>query len=325
MTDEMTNEEKLNAVRKIWSRVKCSKGEFEGLSKSMQMTGTDLAILIYDEAKQTGKEIWEVARTMLDDYRKETEAEAKAMLDESGLSRMTKWRIGRLPKAEWQNAIEKARSRSRRGCKEVVLRLVNSKKANKLFSATEGGFAYAAVFSALCSAMADNHEAISFRTLFEILNPCRNWRKADKQEFVSSMKILIKGLNAMMAEDDDGREIFGIHTMEGEEQIVMLHLPQLWIDAQKHNHIVRIKSNMLAGNSHLDWLSKIYLAKRIRLADNDNNKMVPAVGFKALNWQVGHVVSWKKIDGHFRRLQEADILVSYCRSETALEWISKKC
>lgn len=89
----------------------------------------------------------------------------------------------------------------------------------------------------------------------------------------------------------------------------------------KIQRLASIPNKLLASkNCKIDWLEKIYIARRIVLSGNQNNKIVPIMKWEKADTELGKKIDRERAKGYMRFLKKAQLIEDYTATASKLEW-----
>lgn len=301
----MAEDERLTQFRKVWRETGIPGDDVRLVARSLDMTTEQYALQLHEQSTLLGRSLKDI---IVEDVTKQLneiqdkklleqeECEyLKGLLKDSKLSRVTKWRISKLPREQWEEAIQKA-SVTRGRPVNLEVSLINSKEANEVFLGENGlGFRAMVIFSILCRVRATGSETVTIRDLWSIVHRSRNWtRSKDYGKFVQDVRDAIDILNDHFSTPKPKGNDW-VYAIDGDSILTYCN-PQLWKDAVSIKHVVDL-SGMLGGSSHLDWLHKAYVARWVRISGNDGNSMRPTILLSRMNHDVG-ACSKRAVEGY---------------------------
>lgn len=251
-------------------------------------------------------------KSALDGYSQEIKTEAEL----KGLKRDAVRRILKLPIGEQQEALDKCSPRGIRHVENIRLRIINSKEANEVFT-SKLHFIHRLVLSALCCAIEEGHRSVSVSDLWKIMAQDSRWDNVgDKEEFRETVGRAVICLDSLLRELEDENE--WIVEMDGDD-IVLRRIPALW----DNFHKIAMPQAMLGGKSHLDWLSKVYVAFCV-IRSRKQAAMNEAVLWTTMERDIGRRPTVPKVRSYLSRLQDSGEICGYEIADDAFRWKFKE-
>ena len=265
------------------------------------------------------------------DVRQSIERETAARdewLRDSGLKRMQQWRIRQRPLDNWRTEHKARRV-------DVPVRIINVPAINRCLAGDEPEgdgvkldfigdrdfrFIDLIIYSALCSHWDKGLKSITIRRILEHLNPGAEWRHLNTDAFVKSVDESIGRLY------DIGVEINGEPGMllDAEvvgDSIVMQSRSKLWGYADEKSGIISIPVDWLkSGKCRIDWLDRIYVARRVRLANYQDSTMPSKISLSSMFRSVGHDISPDTIISYLVHLARLGAIVNANKEKGAVSW-----
>lgn len=249
-------------------------------------------------------------------------------LRSSGLKRMQQWRIRQRPLDNWRTEHKARRV-------EVPVRIINVPAINRCLAGDdpEGDgvkldftgdrdfkFIDLIIYSALCSHWDKGLKSITIRRLLEHLNPGAEWRHLNTDAFVKSVEESIGRLY------DIGVEINGEPGMLLDAEVVgdsvaIKSRSKLWEYAEGKSGIISIPGDWIkSGKCRIDWLDRIYVARRVRLANYQDSAMPSKISLESMFRAVEHDISPDMIMTYLVHLARLGAIANANKEKGAVSW-----
>ena len=297
-------DESHDAMDSVWELVKSTAEEFELAGRINGFDSDGYIEYIENQAqKDLGDGFEKDLAEYIDNEVRQTIDREIAVRDEwlrhSGLKRMQQWRIRQRPLDKWRSG-QKARR------VDVPVRIINVPAMNRCLAGDDpecGGvkldfigdrdfkFIDLIIYSTLCSFWDRGIKSVTMRRLLEQLNPAEQWRRRVHDAFVKSVEASIDRLYEIGIEIN-GEPGMLLDSQVAGDSIVMQSQSKLWEHAEGKAGMISIPVEWLkSGRCKIDWLDRIYVARRVRLANYQDSTMPPKISLDSMFRTVGHNVS----------------------------------
>ncbi|MBP5673269.1 MAG: hypothetical protein J6X49_12840 [Victivallales bacterium] len=111
------------------------------------------------------------------------------------------------------------------------------------------------------------------------------------------------------------------YTDNADVVFVIEKVPVFFQLCKKEHRLISIPNEILESkNCKIDWLEKIYIARRIVLSANQKNRMIPSMKWKTAETELGKGIDHERAKGYMRFLKEAQLIEGYSATASKLEW-----
>ena len=323
--------EKLDAMRKAFVKAGVSVRDFEIAARIHGLSNNDYGIWIFDLAKMehlTDDDLPELIRSEVKNTLEKEAMEREIYLAKSGLHERQKRVIKARPLDAWRGV-------SRGKKKDIAFRLINHDVINKYFSRNEddveangvrmtvGGddlrFFDIIIYSALMTLFDKQEGFIAYRGLLEFLDPACQWRRGDHCDWIEAVKESIDRLTMTgISIGDDASSM--IDAVAGDDGIAIKG-SAFWRKANEQSRVFPVPSAyMKSGKCRIDWLSRMYVARKVLLSSDCRNKMKAELDIIAMGKAVGHIVSANVIAGYLNYLAKSGVLSDVRVTGSTISW-----
>ena len=205
-------------------------------------------------------------------------------------------------------------------------------------------FAHLAIYSGIYSFINYGYSQIELRDLYLILHPTAQWRHLEDGDRIYFRSLVMDALAAV----SQWKFWVGNDTFTGAEFILDADLQNDTIIIHENRHGILDANNDISTRPVLfdlskpqegrksrflafpegifatrklkiNWLEKIYVARRVSLANHKANKMSATILFETLKSKVG-TADRAKVKSYFAYLQSTGIIDSYTASASKITW-----
>lgn len=323
--------EKLDAMRKAFVKAGVSVRDFEIAARIKGFSNNEYGVWIYDLAKMEHLDDDDLPELIASEVRGTLEKEAmerEIYLAKSGLHERQKRVIKSRPLDAWRGV-------SRKRKQAITFRLINHDVINKYFSGksddveangvrmTVGGddlrFFDIIIYSALMTLFDKQEGFVTYRGLLEFLDPACQWRRGDHRDWIEAVKQSINRLSMIgISIGDDASSM--IDAVAGDDGIAIKG-SAFWRKANEQNRVFPVPSDyMKSGKCRIDWMSRMYVARKVLLSSDCRNKMKAELDIIAMGKAVGHIVSENIIAGYLKYLAKSGVLSDVKVTGSVISW-----
>ena len=331
--------EKLEKMRIAFSKANVSANDFSMAAKINGMSNADYAESIFDIAEVNCIGDDDLPELIENEVRQAIEKEAgerDAWLAKSGLSKRQRIRIRKMPLSAWRDGHYDKRKVKNTPFRLINHRLVNLYLSTKAETVEDEGirmsvfsgltFGDWVIYSALCSAFTKRQGVLSFSDIYNIVSPGARWSNIDGEAFRKSVIDSIDRLHqvGIEVEDEEGGDVASTLIdvdVIGDEIHVGKSVLWEYSDQAAVKRVITIdKAFLSSGRCCIDWLARIYVAKRIKDSSSPSTKVKAAIDSNRMAADLGYAVSMPVIAGYLNYLANLGVLSDVKVTGSVISW-----